>query len=1188
MALDKKIQRRDKELLFELEGQVKDIRQQLNEQSKCLDMRMETQVYVVNEIQDFFKKRAEVELEYSRMLDKLVKSVVTRHKTERQKREQWHLFSTYSCWEHLIQRTKQCSKQHAVLSEIYSNNITNRFSTAIEDVQRIYRKCRETGIEGQEEIMKVLHELHASMKTYQTYHNEMLLADQKVRLVQGQQLKIEQSVPKEKLEKSKKYRLIEKEKQKRLLKYQDANVKALKARNEYLMGMDAANSAIRKFFADDTSDLIDCMDFGFHNTMARAFLTYISAEDVLKNSMQQDVDAVYKCISNLDSRLDKQRFLEYNNSAFMIPKKFEFQGRKGDERSQVQSNEFIQDEMDQRFKQLCKRLTTLKMEGEEIWKTLETAEKSLMDMINVKDYDCSLLFDEELSNKNGQKLPETITLKLRADRQETEDFYLNKFREYMLGNNLMVRLQSKYDTMRRALALGEQDSGKDSTYSLSSTSASTSESSIANQSVVNRPFHRNSFLSQKPRRKRIGRTPMVGQPKLFGGSLEEYLEATNQEIPLIMKSTIRIINLYGLHHQGIFRVSGSQVEINHFKEAFERNEDPLADMSDASDINSVAGVLKLYLRELREPMFPIYYFDQLLQISRLESKAEFVAKLKDLVASFPRPVYIVMRYLFAFLNHLSEYSDENMMDPYNLAICFGPTLLPIPEDKDQVQYQNLVNELVKNIIMYQEDIFPQDGGVVYEKYISPETPDENDVEDLPVEPIIEEGSEANLASVEDGLKEKEIHLHIFGKSETLEAVAQFDFTARSEREISFKKGDTLRLHTQVSNDWWKGSFENQTGLIPDKYILIKIKDEDKGGSDENMRRTSSSSDSLSPGLKSPASFQAQSKSSISTGKLEETSEHSVSFSNHASLSQSKSTPLIGQRSPTVNQKFDTLAASVNVEDDAKNDRSSSATEITVHMSRPASNNRPKEVATVTVVHGKRPTAAERAAIADTISAITDVGSTPIDEDDFSPTESSVDVPCKSDHVLASAYSNIDSMASFGDNVYQQSKKSLIKDTPDLVMDLPTVGSSNASSPSSSVVRAKQDDVEVMSTAERFAISNQGTVKKNSRTISSSSSEGSRGGDVQSSRSTSVAISVSAPASPCKPVFESPLSTYSSMNVSTFKPRITSPSEPPPVKAKPPVMKKPLPSNNLTHGLGSSSADKLRPILDCKELKQTSC
>ena len=123
-------------------------------------------------------------------------------------------------------------------------------------------------------------------------------------------------------------------------------------------------------------------------------------------------------------------------------------------------------------------------------------------------------------------------------------------------------------------------------------------------------------LGGKPRRRRIGRTPLIGQPKLFGGSLEEYLEATNEEIPLVMKSCIRVINLYGLHHQGIYRVSGSQVEINNFRESFERGEDPLADVTDASDINSVAGVFKLYLRELREPLFPILFFDQFMELAR--------------------------------------------------------------------------------------------------------------------------------------------------------------------------------------------------------------------------------------------------------------------------------------------------------------------------------------------------------------------------------------------------------------------------------------------------------------------------------------------------------------------------------------------------------------------------------------------
>lgn len=65
---------------------------------------------------------------------------------------------------------------------------------------------------------------------------------------------------------------------------------------------------------------------------------------------------------------------------------------------------------------------------------------------------------------------------------------------------------------------------------------------------------------------------------------------------------------------------------------------------------------------------------------------------------------------------LSEFSDENMMDRFNLAICFGPTLLPIPESRDQVQYQQRVNVLIKNIFLYQDDIFPQNFGVTYEKF----------------------------------------------------------------------------------------------------------------------------------------------------------------------------------------------------------------------------------------------------------------------------------------------------------------------------------------------------------------------------------------------------------------------------------------------------------------------------------------
>lgn len=60
-------------------------------------------------------------------------------------------------------------------------------------------------------------------------------------------------------------------------------------------------------------------------------------------------------------------------------------------------------------------------------------------------------------------------------------------------------------------------------------------------------------------------------------------------------------------------------------------------------------------------------------------------------------------------------------------------------------------------------------------------------------------------------------------SENMEATAQFDFIARSDRELSLKKGDTVTLYSQVSNDWWKGAVNGHEGLIPDKYISLKMK-----------------------------------------------------------------------------------------------------------------------------------------------------------------------------------------------------------------------------------------------------------------------------------------------------------------------------------------------------------------------------
>jgi len=60
-----------------------DVRQQLSDQLRCLDGRLDGHVTLLGELHEFYRRRSEVELEYSRSMDKLVRQAISRHKTDR-------------------------------------------------------------------------------------------------------------------------------------------------------------------------------------------------------------------------------------------------------------------------------------------------------------------------------------------------------------------------------------------------------------------------------------------------------------------------------------------------------------------------------------------------------------------------------------------------------------------------------------------------------------------------------------------------------------------------------------------------------------------------------------------------------------------------------------------------------------------------------------------------------------------------------------------------------------------------------------------------------------------------------------------------------------------------------------------------------------------------------------------------
>lgn len=58
-----------------------------------------------------------------------------------------------------------------------------------------------------------------------------------------------------------------------------------------------------------------------------------------------------------------------------------------------------------------------------------------------------------------------------------------------------------------------------------------------------------SLIRRPVKSKQIGRAPILGRPRLFGGKLLDYIQVTQQHIPLIISSCVSAINRLGLHNQ---------------------------------------------------------------------------------------------------------------------------------------------------------------------------------------------------------------------------------------------------------------------------------------------------------------------------------------------------------------------------------------------------------------------------------------------------------------------------------------------------------------------------------------------------------------------------------------------------------------------------------------------------------------
>lgn len=183
----------------------------------------------------------------------------------------------------------------------------------------------------------------------------------------------------------------------------------------------------------------------------------------------------------------------------------------------------------------------------------------------------------------------------------------------------------------------------------------------------------------------------VFSPSMFGSALPEIMSMQKERYPerqlpwVQTRLSEEVLALNGDQTEGIFRVPGDIDEVNALKLQVDQWKVPTG----LEDPHVPASLLKLWYRELEEPLIPHEFYEQC--IAQYESPEAAVA----VVHSLPRINRLVLCYLIRFLQVFVQPANVAVtkMDVSNLAMVMAPNCLRCRSDDPRVIFENTRKEM---------------------------------------------------------------------------------------------------------------------------------------------------------------------------------------------------------------------------------------------------------------------------------------------------------------------------------------------------------------------------------------------------------------------------------------------------------------------------------------------------------------
>ncbi|KAH9424357.1 Unconventional myosin-IXb [Dermatophagoides pteronyssinus] len=190
--------------------------------------------------------------------------------------------------------------------------------------------------------------------------------------------------------------------------------------------------------------------------------------------------------------------------------------------------------------------------------------------------------------------------------------------------------------------------------------------------------------------------------KLIFGSPLSSLVTEECRIPLVVEHLIAKIELKGLYAEGIYRKSARLTSITELKQMFDAQR--LDIDLDHYSVHVLAGCLKLFFREMPEPLMTYELYDDFLWATTVTDPIERNQIIFNHISKLPKPNYDLLERLTFHLARVARQESANRMNANSLAIVFAPCIL---RTNKSMQMQDKLNDISKQTICIESIISEQ-------------------------------------------------------------------------------------------------------------------------------------------------------------------------------------------------------------------------------------------------------------------------------------------------------------------------------------------------------------------------------------------------------------------------------------------------------------------------------------------------